>query len=249
MRVVFLTTDDPLYLPAFFDTLLAKRGDDTAAVYVVPPLYKGQSAPKAAWRYLKTFGWEGASGLTRRLAQAKLRHESVDATCRRHGVVCKTAADVNAEPFLAELRALEPDLLVSVSCPQLFKESLVALAPLGCINVHGSILPAYRGVMPSFWMLANGEREAGVSIFFVSEKIDGGELCGQRRFAIEPHDTLDTFLRRSKSMAVDLLLEVLDEIEAGTVTRTPLDVDGGSYFSWPDRDAVERYRAAGRKLW
>src|SRR5207244_2548049 len=104
----------------------------------------------------------------------------------------------------------------------------------------------YRGVMPSFWMLANGEKQAGVSIYWVNEAIDAGDRCGLRVFAVEPAETLDGFIRRSKAIAAELLIDVVAKVEAGTGTREPLDLSGGSYFSWPDAAAVSRFRAAGR---
>jgi methionyl-tRNA formyltransferase len=249
VRIVFLTTDDRIYLPAFYERVLAEYGAQTAEVCVVPPLYKGQTTSRAAWRYYQTFGLDGVRGLATRLAQAKVRGRSIEAVCKRHEVRCTFVADVNAPAFLEHLRDLGTDLLVSVSCPQIFKRDLIDLPELGCLNIHGAALPLYRGVMPSFWMLANGEHEAGVSIYFVNEKIDAGELCGQRIFAIEPHETLDAFLRRSKAIAADLLIEVLGKLEGGELSREALDLSQGSYYSWPDPDAVRRFRAAGRRLW
>lgn len=249
LKIVFLTTDDPIYLPDFFETVLAERGGDTQWVYVVPPLYKGQTPSKAAMRYLRTFGIAALMGLASGVMAAKVRGRSVAGVCRRKEVATSVAADVNAEAFLDELRALEPDVIVSVSCPQIFKEPLIDLPRLGILNIHGSILPQYRGVMPSFWMLANGEKQAGVSIYFVNEQIDAGDLCGQRVFDILPDDSLERFLRRSKKIAAELLLEVLDKVEDGSVARTPLDLSQGSYYSWPDKGAVKRFRAAGRRLW
>ena len=249
MTIVFLTTADPIYLPAFFDRVLSERAEVTAAVYVVPPLYKNQTPVQAAWRYFRTFGFEGLAGLVHRVAKAKMSGNSIAAACERHAVRCAETEDVNAPSFLDELRALGTDVIVSVSCPQIFKTPLIELPAKGCLNVHGSILPQYRGVMPSFWMLTNGERTAGVSVYFVNEQIDAGDLCGQRTFAIDPNETLDAFLRRSKTIAAELLLEVLDRIEAGRIETSPLDLSEGSYFSWPDRDAVRRFRAGGRRLW
>lgn len=249
LKIVFLTTDDPIYLPDFFETVLAERGGDTQWVYVVPPLYKGQTPSKAAMRYFRTFGIAALMGLASGVMAAKVRGRSVAGVCRRKEVATSVAADVNAEAFLDELRALEPDVIVSVSCPQIFKEPLIDLPRLGILNIHGSILPQYRGVMPSFWMLANGEKQAGVSIYFVNEQIDAGDLCGQRVFDILPDDSLERFLRRSKKIAAELLLEVLDKVEDGSVARTPLDLSQGSYYSWPDKGAVKRFRAAGRRLW
>jgi methionyl-tRNA formyltransferase len=248
VNVVYLTTDDPLYLPSFFDRVLSARGD-TSAVFVVPPLYKNQSTRAAAWRYLLTFGAAATVSLIWRTVRAKIRRQSIARVCERHGVLCEAIRDVNDPTFLDRLRELETSLIVSVSCPQIFRKPLIELPREGCLNIHGAILPEYRGVMPSFWMLAKGEKQAGVSIFFVNDDIDAGDLCGQRSFEIREDETLDEFLRRSKAVAAELLLDVLADLDSGSVSRTPLDLSKGSYHSWPDRAAVRSFRAAGRRLW
>jgi methionyl-tRNA formyltransferase len=248
VNIVFLTTADAIYLPAFFDRVLADYAHRTRAVHIVPPLYKGQSVFRAFWRYYRTFGLRGVWNLTVLMAQAKARRASIRTVCSRHGVPCSSVSDVNAPEFVDHLRATRTDLIVSVSCPQIFKQPLLEAPSRGCLNIHGALLPQYRGVMPSFWMLANGEREAGVSIYFMNERIDAGELCRQRPFEIRPDESLDEFLRRSKALAAELLVEVLCEVETGDVERTPLDLTKGSYYSWPDRAAVERFHVAGRRL-
>ena len=249
MTIGFLTTDDPLYLPSFYERVLDAWGTRTRSVFIVPPLYKKQTPAQAGLRYHKTFGSRATVELARRVGQAKLAGRSIGAVCDERNVPHATVTDVNSPGFLDQLRGLECDVLISVSCPQIFKAPLIELPPQGILNIHGAILPQYRGVMPSFWMLANGEEKAGVSIYFVNEAIDAGEVAGLRVFDILPEDTLDGFLRRSKAIAADLLLEVLGRMDAGTVEREPLDLAAGSYFSWPDSDAVSRFRAAGRRLW
>lgn len=248
MKIAFLTTDDPIYLPPFFDRVLSVRSAGSS-VFVVPPLYKNQTARGAAWRYFRTFGLGPTWALTRRALDAKIRRQSVARVCARHGVPCESIRDVNDPAFLDRLCATETELIVSVSCPQIFKRPLIELPPRGCLNVHGAILPEYRGMMPSFWMLANGEKRAGVSVFFVNESIDAGDLCGQRIFDIRPDESLDEFLRRSKAIAAELVLFVIEQIESGTVSRIPLDLSKGSYYSWPDRETARRFRASGRRLW
>lgn len=249
MNAVFLTTDDPIYLPAFFDRVLEHNGASTRAVYVTAPLFKKQTPWQATLRFARTFGVLDAMGLAQRVVEAKLKGRSIAASCRRRNVPCETILDVNAPEFLDRLRQLEPDVLISVSCPQIFKKPLIDLSPRGILNIHGALLPRYRGVMPSFWMLSSGDRRAGVSIYFVNEKIDAGELCGQREFDILPDDSLHSFLVRSKAVAADLLLEVLGKMENGTVTRVPLNLAEGSYHSWPNAEAVRKFRAKGRRLW
>lgn len=249
VKLSFLTTDDPIYLPAFFDRVLARLGGLAQAVYVVPPLYRGQTPLDAVVRYARTFGLRAAAGLTARVVGTKLRRRSIAAVCRRHGVVCESVADVNAPGFLDRLRQDRPDALISVSCPQLFKQPLTELPRYGILNIHGALLPQYRGVMPSFWMMKNGERTAGVTIYFVDDRIDAGQRCAQRAFAIRDDESLDQLLRRSKAIAADLLLEVIDGLQAGSIEKHPMDLTRGSYYSWPDREAVREFREAGRRIW
>jgi methionyl-tRNA formyltransferase len=249
MKITFLTTDDPIYLPAFFDRMLCKCRKETQGVYSVPPLYKNQTALQAAFRYYKTFGLAASLGLCARVGMVRVRRQSIASVCKKYGVLYESVPDVNAERFREGLRGAGTDLLISVSCPQIFKKPLIELPQLGCLNIHGAILPHYRGVLPSFWMLANGETNAGVSIYYVNEKIDAGELCGQRIFDIVPGESLDSFLMRSKAIAAELLLEVLGRIKEGTITRSPLNLADGSYYSWPDRKAVMRFEANGHRVW
>jgi methionyl-tRNA formyltransferase len=248
MNVVFLTANDPIYLPPLFDRVLAVHGR-TSSVFVVPPLYKDQTAAQAAWRYFRTFGLRATWTLMARTLRSKIRKRSVASVCERHGVLCEPIGDVNDPAFLDRLRALKTEVIVSVSCPQIFKRPLIELPKRGCLNVHGAVLPQYRGIMPSFWMLANDEKQAGVSIFYVNDDVDAGELCGQQTFEIRTGESLDEFLSRSKAVAADLILTVLADIESGSVSRTPLDLSRGSYYSWPDRKAVRRFQATGHRLW
>ena len=250
MNIAFLTTSDPLYLPKFFERILPTLArQHELRVYSVPPLYKDQTTTQAARRYLTSFGVAATIQLTTRLLGAKLARRSIESVCRRAAVRYESISDVNAPGFLALLRKEHVELLVSVSCPQIFRRALIDLPPRGVLNIHGAILPHYRGVMPSFWMLANGERQAGVSIYFVNEKIDAGELCGQTIFSIDENETLDEFISRSKLISAELLLDTIDAMERGDLERRELNLTEGSYYSWPDANAVERFRAAGRRLW
>jgi methionyl-tRNA formyltransferase len=249
MKFSFLTTDDPIYLPSFFERVLSKRAADTQAVYIVPPLYKKQTPMQAAWRYYRTFGANVFVRLGVEVLRAKAKRQNIASICAQYGVKCEEIADVNAPEFLNQLRQEEPELLISVSCPQIFKKPLIELPSKGILNIHGAILPQYRGVMPSFWMLANEEKQAGVTIYFVNEKIDAGEVCGQRIFEIQQRESLDHFIRRSKAIAADLLGEVLDKVERGNPALRPINLAEGSYFSWPTPDAYRRFRLAGHKVW
>jgi methionyl-tRNA formyltransferase len=258
MRIAVLTADEPLYLPAFFDRFLEARAKDVAGVFICRPVYKGQTTYSMVRRYARTFGLWNAVALTRRIIAARIkdtlrigwkrrRFHSVASAARYHKVSVFTPEDVNAPAFIEQLASLGVDLILSVSCPQIFKDELISVPALGCLNLHGADLPAYRGIMPSFWMLANGEEQAGATIFYVNAGIDTGDVAGKRRFPIHPDDTLHTFIIRAKREACDLAIETLDAIEAGTVTTTPVEGQG-SYFSFPTRQAYVQFRKRGRRM-
>ena len=107
-------------------------------MFVVPPLYKNQTALGAALRYLRTFGLGAAWGLTRRTLRAKGERRSIRRVCERHSVGCESVTDVNDSEFLARLREIGTELIVSVSCPQIFGKPLIELPPRGCLNIHGA---------------------------------------------------------------------------------------------------------------
>jgi len=262
VRIAVLTSDEPLYLPGWFARFLDRRADDVAGVFVCPARSPAGRRRGSWWqfrRYVRAFGWWNGLRLAWRVAGAKVggtpglgkrkrRFGSVSAIARHHGVPCETCEDVNALAFLERLRHEGVDVILSVSCPQIFKEDLINLPEKGCLNIHGADLPRYRGLLPSFWMLLHAEPEAAVSVFYVDAGIDTGRIVGKRRFPIRPDDTLYSFLVRAKREACDLVLEVLEAIEAGTAEAHRPEGEG-SYFGWPGRQDYRRFRQAGRRLW
>ncbi len=259
MRIAILTAENPMYLPACIDRILRRRAADVVGVFACRPAY-GKTGPVTTLkRYTKAFGLLNTLHLFGRVGAGKLREKlglagrsgafySVRAAAEHHGVVYERVDSVNDPAFLDRLRDAGTDVVLSVSCPQIFKADLIDLPALGCLNLHGADLPHYRGLLPSFWMLADGLTTAAVTIFYVTHGIDTGDAAGKRFFPIEPDDTLDSFLIRAKRESADLALDVLDQIENGTVTRTPLEGEG-SYFSFPTREDYRRFKKAGRKVW
>ncbi len=260
MNIVFLTADEPLYLPNFFANLLRSRAEDTRSVFTVPSRYGKDSSWNMAMRYIRTFGTWNFMKLGRRLASAKVcdffkigqaqgHFHSVQSVAAANGIACELIPKVNDPAFLDRLREMKTELIVSVSCPQIFRKPLIELPSLGCLNMHGALLPRYRGIAPSFWMMANGETAAGVTIFFVNEDIDAGDVIEVEAFDIHADETLDQFIVRSKGIACEALLRAIKKVEDGNVQTQPLDKEKGSYFGFPTRAAYQEFRRRGRRLW
>jgi methionyl-tRNA formyltransferase len=164
-------------------------------------------------------------------------------------VPCEVVPRVNAPAFVERLRGTGVDLLVSIACPQRFGAALLAVPRLGAINLHGALLPRYQGLLPSFWVLAKGEAETGVTVHWMDEAIDHGDILLQERFPIGPGDTVHSLVTRSKvGVGRRLLVDAIDRIERGTASRTPMDNALASYFSYPDDAAVREFRARGRRF-
>jgi methionyl-tRNA formyltransferase len=259
VRLVFVTPEEPSVMPAFFDAVIPRLRDEIAAVAVVSPIYRRSSWLGQAKRFSDAFGaWElvmeagrfgrfKLSDAVRRVLPVGRRH-SVKSIARAAGLPVLTPEDVNAPEFLETLRELRPDLVISVSCPQIFRDELLALPALGCINVHSALLPEYRGMLPTFWVLANGEARTGVTVHAMTPGIDGGDILRQEAIEIAPDETLRSLMTKSKLLAAQAVLDVVEQFREGTVRRTPNPPDEGAYYSFPTRADVHRFKARGRRL-
>lgn len=132
-----------------------------------------------------------------------------------------------------QLAALHPDLLVVVGWYYMIPASLRALAPLGCVGIHGSLLPKYRGGAPLVWALIEGEQEAGMSLFHFTDGVDDGDIVGQERFPIAPRDTIADLLIKGEAAAEQLIRECIPQMATGTAPRVPQDHAAAT--TWPQR--------------
>jgi methionyl-tRNA formyltransferase len=255
LRVVFVCPEEPSVMPLFFEKVIPPLREDIAAIAVVSPIYKRSSWLSQAKRFADAFGLrefmiEAATYLKDKVADRVpgARPRSIKRIARSNGLRLLTPESVNGDEFLDDLRALEPDLVISVSCPQIFGRELLELPRLGCVNVHSALLPDYRGVLPTFWVLAQDEAETGVTVHFMSPGIDGGEILTQQRVRIAPDETLHSLMRKCKSVAADAILETVGRFRDGTIATLANPAEEGSYFSFPERDDVRRFKALGRAL-
>lgn len=124
-----------------------------------------------------------------------------------------------------ELTALAPDLFVVVAF-SILPNTLLAVPRIGSVNLHPSLLPAYRGAAPIVWAVANGEQETGISTFLLNPRVDAGDLLMQRRVAIAPDETAGQLEARLCPLGADMVLETVDGLENGSLTRLPQDRRG-----------------------
>lgn len=156
--------------------------------------------------------------------------DSVAELASRHGIPAIAPDDPNDPAVVAELAALAPDLLFSFYYRQMLGAPLLALASRGAFNMHGSLLPKYRGRVPVNWAIIHGERETGATLHRMLAKPDAGAILARQAVPILPDDTaLDVF--RKVTLAAELALDrVLPDLLAGRATEHDQDLSAGSYF-------------------
>ncbi len=197
--------------------------------------------------------------------------DSCAALARRNSIPVHTPEKLD-RGWIDQIAALHPAIIYSFYYRYLIPGELLRLAPLGAYNLHGSLLPNYRGRAPVNWMIVNGEREGGVTLHHMVARADAGDIVAQRALAIADDDTALTLYRKLVPLGVELIREFHPLIVAGRAPRRPQDLTQGSYYGrrgpedgridwrWPARRIVNLVRAvthpypgafcfiAGRKL-
>jgi len=153
----------------------------------------------------------------------RLLEPPVAEAARRLAVPVEAVARVGAAEFLDRLGALAPDLAVVVAFGQIFPRALLELPRLGCLNVHASLLPRWRGAAPIAAAIAAGDARTGVSIQLMEEGLDSGPVYAERATPIGEHESAGELSGRLARIGSELLIEVLTELERGGREPTPQD--------------------------
>ena len=201
MRVVFMGT--PGFAVGTLKALL-EAGHDVAAVVTQPDKPKGRGK-----EFLMT---------------------PVKAEAVKHDIPVFQPERVRKnEEFLEELKKLAPDVIVVVAFGQLLPVSVLTLPKYGCVNVHASLLPMYRGAAPLQWVIINGEKVSGVTTMQMDKGLDTGDMLLKEEVAIEPKETYETYHDKLSVVGAQLLIKTLDGLEAGTIT--PVKQEGDTCYA------------------
>ena len=167
---------------------------------------------------------------------------SVAQLCARKGIAVHAPEDVNHPLWIERIAKLNPDYLFSFYYRNLLAEPLLAVARKGAFNLHGSLLPTYRGRAPANWVLVNGEKETGVTLHRMVKRADAGAIVAQQRVAIERSDTALTLHGKLREAASSLLRDTLPQLIQGKINETAQDESKATVFG-------RRTAADGKLLW
>jgi len=252
MRVVLITQNDVFYLPAALEYLLDRMPEHSQVVgAVVLPASPFGRRQGFVGKMLQTWRGFGPRFFVRygfKFAAGKLFGEDVRGVLRRRGVPrIELERNINESASLHRIRQARPDLLVSIAGNQIFKSPLIELPRRGTLNLHTALLPKYRGLMPTFWVLKNGERFTGVSVFFVDEGIDSGPILVQRRIEIG-NRTQEELIVETKRLGMEAVAEAIDRIHRGDLQLIDNSEEGKTYHSFPTRSDVREFYAQGKRF-
>ena len=155
--------------------------------------------------------------------QNKLCPTPVKAAALSHGLPVFQPESLRDGSALEQLRELAPELIVVAAYGRILPQEILDLPPMGCINVHSSLLPRYRGAAPINWAVVNGDSETGVTIMKVVPELDAGDILGQVSTPIDPEETVETLHDRLAGLGGELLVRVVEELAQGRSTATPQD--------------------------
>ncbi len=258
MRIALVTQEEPFYLPPALDAFCAARGQEVVALIVLPAFNEAITATAA--RLYDFYGPLDFARLASRFVLAKVadrlnrvatltRPYSAADVAKRHAIPLYHPPKINAPAFVATLTdEIRPDLMVSIAASQILKQRVLDVPRYGCINLHAAPLPRYQGMMPNFWTLLHKEPVAAVTVHYMVEKLDAGDILVQRSVPIHPDDSLHDLMVRSKQIGVQALLEAVAQIEQGAAQPRPMDTSQASYFSFPKRADARKLRQLGHAL-
>ena len=202
MRIVFMGTPD-FAVPSL--QALIDAGHEICAVYTQPDKPKGRG-------YVLT-------------------PPPVKELALRYAIPVEQPATLRAPEAFGALQAYAPELIVVVAYGKLLPKNVLELPRCGCVNVHGSLLPKYRGAAPIQWAVLNGDEVSGVTTMYMAEGLDTGDMIFREETAIGPDETAGELFDRLAAMGAALLVRTVQAVADGSAPRTPQPEDGGAYAS------------------
>lgn len=259
MKIIILTQEEYLYLPKSFATMCKEYSGEITCIVTCPAMTLHGSTVKGVLRHVRFFGIKGTCVLACRILSARIKtlvlkpsssgpFYSIKQVAHAFSIPFYYVPEIKGAGFQDILNTHKPDLLISISCPQIIGKKIRDRIPMGCINVHGAPLPKYRGMMPSFWALKNGECKTATTVHDLEAKLDDGDILVQQEVEIAIDDTWDSLVRKTKAQAAQALILAIKQIKEGTVQRKPNREEDSTYYAFPTAKDRKVFLRAGRRF-
>jgi len=257
MNIFIITMDDPVLTNAFISNIITERKNDIVglAISKTDRLTIGKNKSKAEYvlslflimgffHFFKNSFITLKFKLKKKLSKifpAVFKNPSIKTFAEKHGIKTWEINTPNNKEFLMEISKLDIDVIINQS-QHILKKELLSIPKIGVINRHNALLPKNRGRLAPFWVLYKGEKETGVSIHFVTEEIDAGDIIVQKRFPIEKSDSFNSIVKKNYELVPLAMREALLKLEKGEKNFIKNNPNAGSYNSIPSLKEAWEYR-------
>ena len=159
----------------------------------------------------------------------KMQYTPVKEAAVAHGIPVFQPVKIREPEAVEELRKYNADIMVVIAFGQILPKEILDMTPYGCINVHASLLPSYRGAAPIQWAVIDGEKESGVTTMMMDVGLDTGDMLEQKAIPLDEKETGGSLFDKLSALGGSMILSTLKGLENGTITRTPQGESGTSY--------------------
>lgn len=253
MKIILLTQEDPFYLPEStkeFIEMIKNSSNHSLVLTIVSdasPFGKRESFLKKVNKTFSVFGlrffiYYSIKYIYRKVIIGK----SVSKEVTRQGIpLLMLKNSINSSENVEKIRKLEPDVIIIIAGNQIIKKDILDVPKFGVFNAHSSLLPNYKGLMPTFWVLKNNEKKTGVTVYKLTEGIDDGPILSSKEINISEGTTQSSLIKECKKLANTLLFESLELIDNPKNYR---ENSGGSYYRFPTKSDVREFYKQGKKF-
>ncbi len=258
MRIFLLINNDNLYQPYIYERIIVARREEIVGIGLVPFLPPKRGKRHFYRFFLRLYGVRGTIIKSTQLFYYKAlsifepffsfsRSYSIRNLARRYAIPLWHIQNINDQESVRLLRSLQPDIIISGQ-GQLIEKEVLDIPRIGIINKHAGMLPNYRGTYPIFWAMLNNEQEVGITVHFMNEKFDDGEIIVQRRIIVEGGDTFESLYKKVIEVTPEIMFEALDRIEKKEASGIENVSADATYYSYPQKGDILKFKRMGKRI-
>lgn len=255
IKIYIITINEPFYVNPVIREVINCLHEDITGISIVPETTK-QSFFKRYFRIFRMFGFFGFCNLTIRMAYLKTREflgidSSFKKLIKKHDIYQIKTRDVNNHDFISKLKKLKVDLIISF-CGQIYKKEILSVPKIGVINKHCSLLPKYKGIYPIFWAMLNNDNETGVTLHFMDEQIDKGQIIAQEKIPIKKEDSFNSLYIKCHKVVPNLIFKTIENIKKRKkykqIKRGGVDRKEARVFGYPKKEDIAQFKLLNKKF-
>ena len=253
MKIILFTQNDPFYLIESTEDFIRKINKNKnhqiiQAIITQPsPFGKNDTFIRKSIKTFRIFGLKFFIFYSIKYILRKiiLRKDLSNVFLKYNIPIIKLSSNINSNSNVDKIKKLNADLILIIAGNQIIKKKILNSTKYGVFNVHSSLLPNYKGLMPTFWVLKNNESVTGVTLYKLTEGIDNGPIISQKKINIEKNIPQSKLIKKLKILANDLILNSINLIKDKKNFKY---VSGGSYFKFPNKNDVIEFKKMNKKF-